>query len=134
MRIERRGSFEITRLQEAVDDAQTQLDRAKARLAPLEAVCKRLDDIADRFAAEFKAAVEALPSSVGQAVIDKHLRDVTQAVSAVQDSLYIAGVDAYRETEAEVIRPLEQALEAAEQALGAAEREQADRDYWRSVA
>lgn len=133
MRYERNGSFEVYTLQEAVEDAQKAVDRAKARLVPLRDFAERMEAAGDAFIAEAKAAIGALPKGVGNEIIDKEMRRITEAVSNVENLLCVVGLDALRETEAEVMRPLEQALEAAEQALENAEREQADRDYFMGV-
>lgn len=133
MRFEREGSFEITRLQERVEDARIALERANARLAPLKAFAARMEAAAEAFFQETKAATAALPKSVGNEILDKEYRRITEVTSNIENLLCEVGLEAFAETEAEVIKPLELAVEVAEKALDVAEREQANIEYYKGV-
>jgi hypothetical protein len=124
----------IKHLERDIEDAEKELSRREEDLKPIKDFTEAFDVLSKVFCGDVEKLIGNLPKSTGIEAADKHMKTICDAFSMIEDHCVVAGGDAFKELEHEVLKGPREALERASEAADAAQSQDMRVSYMRSAA
>jgi hypothetical protein len=124
----------MKRLERDAEDAEKVLARLEEDAIPIKKFAASFDVLSKAFCEAVEKIIGDLPKSTGIEVADKHIKTIRDAFSMIDDRCVVAGGDAFKELEHEVLNGSREALERAREALEAAQDQERRASHIRSAA
>jgi hypothetical protein len=124
----------IKHLERDAEDAERELARLEEDLKPIKGFVESFDVLSKSFCQEVERLIGDLPKSTGIEAADKHMKAICDAFSMIDDRCVVAGGEAFKELEGEVLKGPREALDRARAALEVAQNDDIRVSYIRSAA